>query len=280
MILGRRNAGKTIYLARLYELCWGGQDVSGIHMMAREGSMHVRLMQVLAELERGEWPQATGAGRQETFVFDVTFDGKVVPLVTIEYGGEDFTSAFVADENSEVAEALRDHVDRAIAVLILADPLVALQGEAEEASDDDYGMVRAIQRIRDMPGGKTVPIVMMLTKWDERIQMVSAEGGMEAFVHRWYANLFRVSKQLKIFTCAAVRTRTDARGRACQIPPCQRLVLSSLWCIAWRSCPVEPGRARRPRRRRSKQSSGRNSMLSSGSRPGSVGRIESSFCSL
>ena len=45
VILGRRKAGKTVFLARLYEQLWNAHP-SGLTMRTLEGTGHVALMEV------------------------------------------------------------------------------------------------------------------------------------------------------------------------------------------------------------------------------------------
>ena len=69
VVLGRRGAGKTVYLARLYEAGWNSTDPRGLRMMAVEGRTHSRMMTVIDSLKRGEWPAATTGN--DPFVIDI-----------------------------------------------------------------------------------------------------------------------------------------------------------------------------------------------------------------
>lgn len=233
VVLGRRRAGKTIYLARLYEAAWNGQ-FRDLHMRAipGPGNGHERFMETVASLRDGRWPEAT-AGSTSTPI-DVEYRGERHLLVALDYPGEVFRRAFVQGSDEEAAIELRDHVDRAAGVVLLLDPDVAVAGTMTETVDDDYGMSEAIRRIREQPGGTAVPIAIVLTKCDVHAGLVKEVGGLRAFTERYYHNILRVAKGTsRRFAAAAVRVRQDARGT--QLPTLQHepanIVEPMLYCI-------------------------------------------------
>ena len=57
VVLGRRGAGKTVFLARLYEALW--QKREGLLARAVDGVAHQRFMECVARMEAGQWPEAT-----------------------------------------------------------------------------------------------------------------------------------------------------------------------------------------------------------------------------
>jgi hypothetical protein len=213
VILGRRRAGKTIFLARLYEMGWNNPDPNGLRMMALDGNAHRNLMMVSDSLGRGKWPAATASS--EPFVIEVSQRGQKTPLVAIDYAGEIFTNAFIREQQDEQSQILREHVDRAVGVILLLDPSIAIHGQIDERVDDDYGMVRAIRRIREWPGGEGVPICLVMTKCDEHLSLIKSEGGLRAFARKWYPNLvIAAGGRMKLYACAAVHARLDARGES------------------------------------------------------------------
>ena len=212
VVLGRRRAGKTIYLSRLYESAWNGR-FQGLHMRAipGPGNGHERFMETIAQLREGSWPESTMGST--TTPIDVEFGGETHLLIALDYPGEVFRRAFVQGSEEDAAIELRDHVDRAAGVILLLDPDVAVTGRIEETVDDDYGMSEAIRRIRTQPNGENVPIALVLTKCDIHEGLVKEEGGLRAFFHKHYHNILRVSKKpSRMFAAAAVRVRRDARG--------------------------------------------------------------------
>ncbi|MDC0429386.1 GTPase domain-containing protein [Phycisphaerales bacterium] len=213
VILGRRRAGKTIFLARLYEMGWNNPDPSGLRMMALDGNAHRNLMMVSDSLGRGKWPAATASS--EPFVIEVSHLGQKTPLVAIDYAGEIFTNAFIREQQDEQSQILREHVDRAVGVILLLDPSIAIHGQVDERVDDDYGMVRAIRRIREWPGGGAIPITLVMTKCDEHLSLIKSEGGLRSFARKWYPNLvIAAGGRMKLYACAAVHARLDARGES------------------------------------------------------------------
>ena len=213
VVLGRRRAGKTIYLARLYEEAWNGAHPD-LHMRALPGpgNAHETFMDIIARLRRGEWPEST-IGSTSTAI-DVDYKGERHLMIALDYPGEVFRRAFVHDSQEESAIELREHVDRAAAVILLLDPEVAVAGDVGEFVDDDYGMSEAIRRIRDSADGQNVPVAIVLTKCDLHAQMIKAEGGMREFVNRRYSNIVRVATSpRRRFAASAVRASKRSDGK-------------------------------------------------------------------
>ena len=210
LLLGRRKAGKTVFLARLYEQGWSGGDE--LHMRACEGSLHSVCMDMVAELSAGRWPAAT-VGSLSSGV-EVTWRGRHATMVLLDYPGEIFRRAFVEGGADEQSQSLLDHVDHAAAVILLIDPGNVHTGDVDELVDDDFGMVQAVDRIRRSVGGEDVPIAIALTKCDVHVGLVRAEGGARGFVEKHLPNLLRYGGTVRMFATAAVRTRIDAGGRA------------------------------------------------------------------
>ena len=212
VVLGRRRAGKTIFLARLYESAWNGK-FSDLHMRALPGpgNAHETFMEIAARLRRGEWPEST-IGSTSTPV-DVEYKGETHLLIALDYPGEVFRRAFVHDSQEEAALELREHVDRAAAVILLLDPQVAMDGKVEEQVDDDYGMAEAIRRIRESHDGADVPIAIVLTKCDLHSELIKEQGGLRKFVESKYSNIMRVaSKPRSRFPASAVRASKASDG--------------------------------------------------------------------
>jgi len=161
VVIGRRRSGKTIYLAELYHQLWKSRD--GLCMKALSGRSHTELMSVHETMRRGEWPQATQKETVLQMEFELQYNGRSRILVGLDYAGEVFRDAFVNDDTeSPQAKALISHIDRALALVLLIDPSIAVGGDSDAMIDDDYGIVQAVQRVRDWPGGDDVPIVLLL----------------------------------------------------------------------------------------------------------------------
>ena len=239
VILGRRSAGKTIYLSTLYARLWKSLD--GLTMSSLSGVAHRDAMRVVSLLESGEWPDAT-LGNAE-MAYEIEYRAKKRLMVSLEYSGEVFRRAFVEDDQrGREEQQLLNHLDNAAAVLLLIDPSVAYEyykntgppeGESpsgtgalvderyvsiDAAVDDDYGMVQAVKRVRNWPGGEKVPIALVLTKMDQNRDLVRREGGRVGFVKNHWPALARTLKKTAIFSVSAVQTEKDSNGKRIPSP--------------------------------------------------------------
>jgi hypothetical protein len=211
VILGRRRAGKTVYLATLYNSLW--KALGGLTMKALAGPTHKMLTGVADQLHRGYWPEATLGTRQLEFELDDHGHRRVV--VAFDYSGEDFRRAFVDDEiESPEVQKLLSYLHRAAAVMLLIDPAVAATGKHDEVVDDDFGMVQAVQRIREIHGGEDVPVVLALTKADRNREIIQSAGTKREFILRHYPALVRTLGKLTVFTISAVQEAPGPDGVA------------------------------------------------------------------
>ena len=210
VILGRTRAGKTIYLARLYEQCWKGDGP--LRIEAHDGRTHLALLKAVEQMqERRAWPIAT---EQSSYLdLNLQWRGHGLTMVSLDYPGEVFRRAFVEQVEDEDTRELIDHVHRAAAVLLLIDPKVLATGRLGEAADDDFGMVQALRYMRSLPGGRQVPIALVLTKIDENAELLRHHGKLRGFAEKFCGNLLRTVPGLRVFGVCAVRSRRDSLGR-------------------------------------------------------------------
>ena len=167
VILGRRRAGKTIFLARLYEALWqgckvidgrmlaagessGGRKVVVMSCRTTSGPAHVQFMKIAEELRKGKWPAATSGNTYSEIV--VSNGGREHVVTALDYPGEVFRKAFMLESDDPDAVELRMTVDRAAAAILLIDPSVAAGG-GDEAQEDVFGLTHAALRIRKSIGG-------------------------------------------------------------------------------------------------------------------------------
>lgn len=209
VVLGRRKAGKTIFLARLYEQLWRSTDA--IHMRAIDGNDHLFFMETIRVLSERVWPPATGSSTR--IPLEVTLDGRSRTLVSLDYSGEVFKRAFLEQVSDPDTDELLDHLDRAAAVILLVDPGLVLHGTPEQIAEDEFGMTAAVRRIRKGPGGSHIPIALVLTKLDAHGRVVRECGGLVGFVKTHLFPLLRALHRVRVFGCVAVRTRPDAMGQ-------------------------------------------------------------------
>jgi hypothetical protein len=213
IVLGRRAAGKTVFLARLYERLWTSKG--DIHMAAVDGQTHLGLLSQIDAMEKKRWPAST---EQLThFKIDVTYRGEKYLMVALDYPGEVFRRAFMEGADEPAVRELLDNIDRAAAVIVLVDPGVMFEQDRIKQADQDFGLVAAIKRIRDWPGAETVPVAITLTKCDRFRDELEAEGGIAKFVKEKYSNLYRVTfergRRGMVFAASAVRGKKDGLGR-------------------------------------------------------------------
>ncbi|GEM_PF-3102474 len=211
VILGRRQSGKTIYLATLYAMLW--DRLAGLAARASTGAAHRQLMTVARTLKSRAWPAATQGAMEVPLVVDC--GGIKQAMVVLDYAGELFTKAFFRDQIDarEVAPLLQ-HIDHAAAVILLVDPMVTVGLDHEAAMEDDFGLMQAVRRIRESPGGKEVPVVFVLTKADVHADVVNKAGGLVEFVRKHFASLARLLGQLQIYQVSAVQTEAGPDGQA------------------------------------------------------------------
>jgi len=213
LILGRRKAGKSVFLARLYERLWNSRDA--MHMAAVDGQTHVALLEQISEMSKRRWPAATEAISE--FTFDVTYRDETFTMTAPDYPGEVFRRAFMGGNPNEPAvRELLDNIDRAAAVIVLVDPHVASEGDILTTSEQDFGLVAAIKRIRDSDGAEYVPVAITLTKCDRFREEIESAGGPGKFIRSHYMNLcrvvFRKGSRGTVFACSAVTVKRDGLG--------------------------------------------------------------------
>jgi hypothetical protein len=209
VVLGRRKAGKTIFLARLYEQLW--RSTGAVHMRAIDGNDHLFFMETIRVLSERVWPPATGSSTR--IPLEVTLDGKPRTLVSLDYSGEVFKRAFLEQVSDPDTEELLSHLDRAAAVILLVDPGLVLHGTPEQIAEDEFGMTAAVRRIRQGQGGSHIPIALVLTKLDAHGRVVRECGGLVGFVKTHLFPLLRALHRVRVFGCVSVRTRPDAMGQ-------------------------------------------------------------------
>lgn len=209
VVIGRRRSGKTIFLASIYGKLW--KSLNGMMAKALTGETHKELIEINRMLKQGQWPSSTVGATQ--VAMELEYHGRKRLLVALDYAGETFSSAFVKEDTEDpiVKELLR-HIDRAAAVMLLIDPSVIAGGDMDAAVDDDFGMVQAVQRIRDWPGGDSVPIVLVLTKMDLHQRLIDQSGGVKEFVRQHFPALVRLLKEIPIFSVSPVQVDATPDG--------------------------------------------------------------------
>lgn len=205
VVLGRPQAGKTIFLASLYLAGWN--RTGDVQIEAMNGRTHKAVMETVETLKAGKWPSSTTGSKY--FDLSVRLNGFSKPLVSLDYPGEVFRKAFIDGSDTDDVGELLEHIDRAVAAIVLLDPAVVEENRPTVAMDDNYGMAKAIERIRSWPGGESVPIAIVLTKHDQHRQLIREHGGATAYVNKRYRSLVRAAGQVAVFSCSVVHESRD-----------------------------------------------------------------------
>lgn len=214
VILGRRAAGKTVYLSVLYERFWKRLD--GFTMKAVSGNIHSELIHVAEGLRAGVWPPATLELRH--CELEIEHQGKKRRLIALDYPGEVFRQAFVdgvterPDAEAPEASSLIEHLNAAAAVLLLIDPASLCGDNLDAVIDDDFGIAQAVTYLRASPGGADVPVVLVYTKADQTGRYVHEAGGLNLFTKRRLPALARTLRKFPIYQVSAVQTTKRADG--------------------------------------------------------------------
>jgi hypothetical protein len=270
VVIGRRRAGKTIFLARLYESLWQGctlidgripvrgepiderarsdrRRVVEMTCRATSGAAHTQFMRVIEELRAGRWPAATlGSSYAELLV---TYAGRERLLTALDYPGEVFRKAFMHDSRDPDAVELLAAIDRAAAAIFLIDPAVVAAG-GEEAQEDTFGLTQAASRIRQSHGGERVPIAVVLTKTDLNRALLREAGGVREFMRRHFGQMFRTVANASVFASVAVRMSENALGRG--VPraefPAENVVEPLRYCFEMMDAGADQERIREAQR--------------------------------
>ncbi len=210
VLLGRRAAGKTIYLSVLYEKYW--KSLNGFCMKALRGDVHSHCIKTVEELRNGRWPAATLETRHCDLEID--YNGQKHLLVALDYAGELFRKAFIEDDtDSPDTSELLQHIDSALAVILLIDPDLDQTSDIDSTIDDDFGMTQAVERIRNWPGGDEVPIVVAFTKADVNIEAAKQLGGPDQILKKRFPALARTLQKVALFHVSSVQSITFSSGK-------------------------------------------------------------------
>lgn len=199
VILGRRGAGKTMYISMLFWLLWRAKD--DLRMRAVDGQTHQACLETLQAIQDGRFPMSTTGTRYLNF--ELHYRGRIRSLVMLDYPGETFRKAFVGDDRSPEVVELLEHIDRAAGLILLSDPATATSKQLLERADDDFGFLKAVERVRSSTGGDSVPISLVLTKMDARQALVEPAGDAAAFVTRTFPQLVHEMRTYRVFACSA-----------------------------------------------------------------------------
>lgn len=202
VVLGRPQAGKTVYMACLYWSLW--KNAGQLRMTALDGATHEACLNVVQTIRNGEWPSSTSG--TSYLKFEVQLGALKQAMVALDYPGEVFRRAFVKDSSGPDVEELLDHIDRAAAVIVLCDPSVSASDDELPAMDNDFGVIRALDRIRSWGDAANVPVAIVLTKMDLHRDLILHHGGKDAFLREKVPRLVDAAYGTGVFGCHVVKS--------------------------------------------------------------------------
>lgn len=208
VILGRTQSGKTVFLATMYYALW--KQPGDMKITAIDGASHKACLEAIQQLRTGNHLAATTGSKYLNL--EVSFKGLSRPLVSLDYPGEVFRKAFIDNTDGPDTQELLDHIDRAAAVIALVDPAIVVDNDLTTAMDDNFGMLKALERILTWPGGEDVPVAFVLTKHDLRKQLIKDHGGPGPFVKKHFPQIVSLTRHLNVFCISAVQNKTDQEG--------------------------------------------------------------------
>lgn len=217
VLLGQPQSGKTVYLARLYDLYFRSPPNSFLSMRTLNGQVHLKLMELVDAMDQGFWPAATGG---ITYVdLEIRYRGERFEVVSLDYPGEVFSKAFLLGKRDADCLELIEHLDRAAGIIMMIDPSVVANRSRVKAAETEFGMTAAIRYVKDRRDGLGVPVALLFTKLDRNEQLLRSAGGLRGFAETYCAHILSEVPGLKLFSSAAVREEIGPGGRS---RPCLR----------------------------------------------------------
>jgi len=194
VVVGRRSSGKTVYVSMLYDKLWNSKNL--IKVKAIKGTSHAQFIKIADAIRQGSWPAAT-QGVSQSFI-EIEHNEQTRMMVVLDYPGEVFTDAFIRENESKEVNTLLDHIDHASGVILLVDAHHVVMGDVDSQIDNNYGILQVITRIQNWPGGKEIPVVLVLTKYDKVFDIIKQHGGTRSFVEKHFSSLIKTTKHLKV----------------------------------------------------------------------------------
>jgi hypothetical protein len=158
VMLGHSNAGKTTYIAMMYQFMNKGKGHKGFHIQARDSRQHSELLENAQAINSGRYPPATS--RRDAYEFDLSYEGRPVSrFIWSDYRG----GALAERSTNEDMAALMADVNSCDGVVVFADAYELATGpdSYRQVGRLTYLMQRAIGERR-----ASTPIVLAYTKAD------------------------------------------------------------------------------------------------------------------
>lgn len=220
VILGRSNAGKTLYITALYVRFKAvRKDLDrDVQIIPFDQATEDYCRNKIESLNRGEWPAANADS--QILEFSVNHPEGHTRLVTMDPKGEAFEKAFneMHQHDADVVKLL-EHIDRAAALILVSDP----QAVAKGGSNDDWLFWKSVCRLcgENAEEPVDIPVALVLTKHDVNAERISSAGGIDAFCARRYPRLVSRVPHLGRFT-VSVCGQATRNGRLVPVPQLSR----------------------------------------------------------
>lgn len=231
LAIGAPGAGKTVWLARMLDALATETVVAGGRIdphAPRNGpgsvaisaqplsdatSAHVR--SIVSGLDDRGWPLPT----TEPFDHEVLFrledpDGvRERRLTIVDLPGPALLSAFAPSNPSTltISWTVGNQLQRTAAVLAFVDP-AALAARTQAAIDGLNAVISMLEHLRSQPHGRSVPVVIVLSRADRGYKAILAEGGMRRFMDRHLGGLLAACESGRVYLSSATRSRLVSRG--------------------------------------------------------------------
>jgi hypothetical protein len=223
-MFGRRNSGKTVYLAALYG---GGKDEGSdgleYHVESNENATHIYLSQAGRNLLSGKWPEGTPWDEQQLghkMSLRLTVSGRAYQLRIPDVGGEVTRRAqsnldyetMNAELKAKVLEEFQDY--HGFLVFVPGDATHAEQ--ALEYKWEVDALVSALKERTPDGGMISRPVAILVSKWDlrePRLDGVDHETQSREFLESVYpelaAGLKATCKNLRVFPVSSTGPLID-----------------------------------------------------------------------
>ena len=231
LAIGAPGAGKTVWIARMLDalatetVVAGGRidphaprtgpDSVTISAEPLSEATATRVRTIVSGLDDRRWPLPT----TEPFDHDVLFrlgdpDGvRERRLTIVDLPGPALLSAFAPSNPSTltISWTVGNQLQRTAAVLAFLDP-AALAARTQAAIDGLNAVISMLEHLRSQPHGRSVPVVVILSRADRGYKSILGEGGMRRFMDRHLGGLLAACESGRVYISSATRSRLVSRG--------------------------------------------------------------------
>jgi hypothetical protein len=231
LAIGAPGAGKTVWIARALDALATEAVVTGGRIdsrAARSGPDSVaisaeplsdataaRVRGIVSGLDERRWPAPTTEPVDHEVLFRLEDAGGVRErrLTIVDLPGAALLSAFAPSNPSTltISWTVGNQLQRTAAVLAFVDP-AALAARTQAAIDGLNAVISMLEHLRSQPHGRSVPVVIVLSRSDRGYKSILAEGGMRRFTDRHLGGLLAACESGRVYISSATRSRLVGHG--------------------------------------------------------------------